>query len=327
MLFANRNLTLNRHLPLTVLSSWQSARIILISTLLLALLSGIYARAASGMLVPLRVKGSFVIAAICKDGIIVASDSRGMLKDRRGQRIAYYDVNQKIFPLENKLIADTGYASLNDTRVSFLSALMSHFAQSPLSAVEVDQLPGSYFAYASSLLGPLGANSAKLQTLMFAGYERGRSTICIYEGESSRATKCRSSGYFSSPKQQILGLQNIGSLSFEDAAQVMEATINDYAAAVQPGLVGGPVVIRIITRSGSRWFVSHPDWPKWESFTDLADDYRIGRSQFQLMPGVSKAQLDALIEEGATWARLGQAANSQKPVAAVPVIGSFPPDR
>src|SRR5215469_12225006 len=71
---------------------------------------------------PVRVKGSFVIAAICKDGIIVASDSRGMLKDRTGRRLAYYDTNQKIFPIGDKLIADTGYASLNDPNISFLAA-------------------------------------------------------------------------------------------------------------------------------------------------------------------------------------------------------------
>src|SRR3974390_1439735 len=101
---------------------------------------------------PIRIKGSFVIAAVCKDGIIVASDSRGTLKDHQGRRIAYYDINQKIFPIGDKLIADTGYASLNDPKISFLSTLMSDFAASPNSRVAVDALPDSYFAYASTVL-------------------------------------------------------------------------------------------------------------------------------------------------------------------------------
>ena len=84
----------------------------------------------------IRIKGSFVIAAICKDGIIVASDSRGTLKDKRGRRIAYYDNNQKIFPMGNSLIADTGYTSLNDPKISFLSSLMSGFASNPLSRAD-----------------------------------------------------------------------------------------------------------------------------------------------------------------------------------------------
>ncbi|HXW93527.1 MAG TPA: hypothetical protein VEK33_23455 [Terriglobales bacterium] len=305
----------------------QVVRAFRISIVLLALCFERPAQNALRASAPIHVKGSFVIAAICKDGIIVASDSRGMLKDRHGRRIAYYDVNQKIFPIANKLIADTGYASLNDARISFLPALMSRFARSPGSRVDVDQLPASYFTYAGSVLGAAGVLSAKVQTLVFAGFKEGRPILCIYEGESSRTTSCRSSGYLSSPKQEILGLQNVRSLSFGDAAQVMKKTIDDYAAAVQPGSVGGPVVLRVITRSDSEWFGSRPDWPNWQSFADLAYDYRMSRVPFYLMPGIGKAQLNELVDDGANWVRLGQTTNSQKPGVVAPVIGSHPSDR
>jgi 20S proteasome alpha/beta subunit len=299
----------------------------LIVILLLSTLLSVVAYANPKQTQPFRVKGSFVIAAICKDGIIVASDSRGTLKDRQGRRIAYYDINQKIFPVGDKMIADTGYASLNDAKVSFLSALMSRFSHSFLSSVDVDQLPNSYFKYASTVLPAAGAESAKLQTLVFAGYERTRPTLCIYEGESSRAIKCRNSGYLSSPHQQVFELANVGSLSFQEAAQIMRQTIDDYAAAVQPGSVGGPVVIRTITASGSKWFGTPPNWPDWEAFTDLAKDYKNNRVPFHLMPGVNKEQLDKLIDDGAVWARLGQTSSARGSATDVPVIGSYPPDR
>ena len=86
----------------------------------------------------------------------------------------------------------------------------------------------------------------------------------------------------------------------------MRKTIEDYAAAVSPGLVGGPVVIRTLTPSGSEWLGSHPDWPQWDSFNDLEKDYDSGRVPFELMPGVAKSELDSLIVEGAAWARFGQ---------------------
>lgn len=259
-----------------------------------------------GTLQPVRVKGSFVIAAICRDGIIVASDSRGMLKDRVGRRIGYYDTNQKIYPMRDKLIADTGYASLNDPRISFLSALMSRFAKSESSRVEVDQLPTSYFKYSSDLLSNAGANSAKLQTLFFAGFKAKKPEICIYQGQSSHAVHCTFQGYLSSPGQHIDELRNLRAMTFAQAAAVMRKTIEEYAAAVRPGLVGGPVVIRTLTPSGSEWFGSHPDWPQWDSFNDLEKDYDSGRVPFELMPGVAKAELDSLIVEGAAWARFGQ---------------------
>lgn len=260
----------------------------------------------SGQLPPVRVKGSYVIAAICRDGIIVASDSRGMLKDRRGRRIGYYDTNQKIYPMRDKLIADTGYASLNDPKISFLSALMLRFAKSESSRVEVDQLPSSYFKYSADILSNAGADSAKVQTLFFAGFKGKKPEICLYQGQSTHAVKCTFEGYLSSPNQHIEKLQNLRSMSFSQAAAVMRKTIEDYAAAVTPGLVGGPVVIRTLTPSGSGWFGSHPDWPQWDSFSDLEKDYDSGRVPFALMPGVAKTELDSLIVEGAAWARFGQ---------------------
>lgn len=268
---------------------------------------------------PIRIKGSFVIAAICKDGIIVASDSRGTLKDKNGRRIAYYDNNQKIFPMGNKVVADTGYASLNDPKISFLSALMSRFASNPLSRAEVDQLANAYFKYASLVLLGAAAESAKVQTLVFAGYENGRPMLCIYQGEANRATTCRSEGYVSSPRQPIAGLEKVSSLSFGEAAKVIEKAIEDYASAVQPGPVGGPVVVRTITRSHSQWFSIPPDWPTWVSFADLASDYKAGRISFRLMPGIEKTELDALIQDGDTWARVGR---SEQPSAGAPLIGS-----
>jgi len=291
-------------------------------TVLLGAVTSISVAGDSAQPAPVRVKGSFVIAAICKDGIIVASDSRGMLKDRQGRRLAYYDTNQKIFPIGDKLIADTGYASLNDPDISFLAALMTRFANNPFSRVEVDQLPNSYFSFAASILPSAGAESAKLQTLVFAGFTRNKPKLCIYHGESGRTLGCSSAGYVSSPRERIQGLQNVQNMSFSEAAQVMRKTIDDYAAAVQPGLVGGPVVIRTITHAASQWFGSHPEWPTWSSFSDLAEDYKGNHVSFQLMPGVVKGQLDALISEGDAWARAGHGASISRTGGNAPLIDS-----
>jgi hypothetical protein len=257
---------------------------------------------------PVRVKGSYVIAAICRDGIIVASDSRGMLKDVRGRRIAYYDTNQKIFPLGNKIIADTGYASLNDPQISFLSALMFRFADTEGAYADVDEIPHSYFQFAERALPRAGADSAKFQTLMFAGYKGVRPELCIYEGQSTQKVSCTFSGYLSSPRQQISGLKDLRSLSFDRTAQIMRKTIEDYAAAVQPGLVGGPVVLRIITRTASEWLGGHPEWPRWTSFSDLDRDYTQRHVLFHLMPGVAKTELDTLVDAGSAWAKAGRRA-------------------
>jgi hypothetical protein len=230
-----------------------------------------------------------------------------VVKDRQGRRLAYYDINQKIFPIGNSLIADTGYASLNDPNISFLSALMLRFAHSRISVPDVDELPASYFHYVDETLPSAGANSAKIQTLVFAGFKGSTPLLCIYKGESSRNVECQSSGYLSSPNERIMAFEQVSSLSFQEAVRVMQKTIDDYAAAIQPGSVGGPVVIRSITSSRSKWLSSIPAWPNWSSFADLAKDYNAGRLPYHLMPGINKSQLDAVIEESASWASLRQA--------------------
>jgi len=104
----------------------------------------------------------------------------------------------------------------------------------------------------------------------------------------------------------------------------MRRIIDDYAAAVQPGSVGGPVVIRTITKSSSQWLGAHPQWPQWESFADLAEAYENNRVSYHMMPGVDKARLDAVVEEGAVWSRLGQQTPAlQKSISDAPVIGSY----
>ena len=190
---------------------------------------------------------------------------------------------------------------------------MAEFAQSPRSHIDVDRLPDSYFDYVDRELSAQAAKSAKVQTLVFAGFKQTEPTLCVYRGENSNKTvKCRSSGYLTSPQGHITGLEKVGALSFEQAAKVMQKEIDGYAAAVQPGLVGGPVVIRVITPSASAWLGQPPQWPRWKSFSDLAGDYQTGLVPFHLMPGANKAELDTLISQGAAWAHLQHSASSSR---------------
>ncbi len=54
---------------------------------------------------------------------------------------------------------------------------MSDFASSPRSHTRLEQLPSSYFTYVNATLPADGADSAKVQTLMFAGYDRDKASI------------------------------------------------------------------------------------------------------------------------------------------------------
>lgn len=92
----------------------------------------------------LSVKGSFLIAAICKDGIVLASDSRGNIFDRSDRDetpIAYFDANQKIFPVGRHAIADTGQGLILNV---FFSAIVRSSARATQTFRWIDSYQPSF---------------------------------------------------------------------------------------------------------------------------------------------------------------------------------------
>jgi hypothetical protein len=144
---------------------------------------------------PLRAHGSFMLAAICRDGIVVATDSRSTLKDSHGKAIAYFDSSPKIFSVRVFTIAYTGHALLNDPKLSWLSAFVEEFARSRESDVPLEQLLPSLITFAEKRLSPEGRLSARQQTFISAGYAHGAPRLCYYQGQSDGSYGCISSGY------------------------------------------------------------------------------------------------------------------------------------
>ncbi|MGA8618866.1 MAG: hypothetical protein WB660_10180 [Candidatus Sulfotelmatobacter sp.] len=76
---------------------------------LLAVLVLYTARGATTQLSPsMVVHGSFAVVIICKDGIVVAADSRGTIQNSRGKKLGYYNDVQKVFVLNHNVLAYTG---------------------------------------------------------------------------------------------------------------------------------------------------------------------------------------------------------------------------
>jgi hypothetical protein len=104
MSFSNANLSRLDNGPLSSLkpslsSPKQTAiRRLVARPVLLALLVLHTARGATTQFFPPMVAhGSFAMVIICKDGIVVATDSRGTIENSRGGRLGYYDDVQKLF--------------------------------------------------------------------------------------------------------------------------------------------------------------------------------------------------------------------------------------
>jgi len=60
-----------------------------------------------------NIKGSYFIAAICKDGIVIGADTRGAVLDSLSRPYGYFDSVQKVFALKSTILAEAGYISLH----------------------------------------------------------------------------------------------------------------------------------------------------------------------------------------------------------------------
>jgi len=61
----------------------------------------------------IKMHGTYQIAAICKDGIVVGTDTRCSIDDGNRHIMCYYDSVQKVFPFKNYAISSSGSMLIN----------------------------------------------------------------------------------------------------------------------------------------------------------------------------------------------------------------------
>lgn len=128
----------------------------------------------------LLLKGSFVIVAICRDGIILASESRANIFDKtdKEQRpIAYYDGIQKIYPIGSVAMAETGQGLIMNV---FFSEIVNQFVQATGSSLRADQLLPMFISYCERQYPFMAVQEIKKQKLFSAGYINNHPTICYF---------------------------------------------------------------------------------------------------------------------------------------------------
>jgi len=251
--------------------------------------------------------GSLVVAAITPHGIVVASDSRGTIRDAwSGRPIAFYDAVQKVFPIQNAVIAYTGSDTLGNR---FLGPVIEAFRDSPHSRQPVPELLQALILFVDQNYPPMVAQSMRAETLIAAGYDQGKPYLCYRMGEFDGKFYCQSSGFI--PALAPLQAQDLENASPEAAADLVRSTIATFPRSWlsfrhQPGVaskIGGPTRVRLLFPDGSRWYGAPPASHEWLFLSDWVAAYRAGKVHFTLYPGVTQKDVASLLERGATWSR------------------------
>lgn len=244
-----------------------------------------------------NIKGSFVIAAICKDGIIVAAESRANIFDKTDENrepIAYYDTEQKLFPIgQSRVIVHTGQGLILNI---FFSAIVEKIS-TVLAKPQINNLLPTFIAHCQKNYPEAAVNEIKKQILFAAGYINSHPTICYFNLQQAQPYGCIQDSGFIESAPTILREHDISILSCEEATNLAEKAIQKYADEDDRWkTIGGPVSIVQITQDDCKWLKNKPCEQKWVYIQDFVRDYQSGDVDINLIAPATKQQLDELLQ-------------------------------
>jgi len=244
-------------------------------------------------------KGSFVIAAICKDGIILASEARANIFDKTDENqepIAYYDGIQKIFPVGSTAIAETGQGLILNV---FFSAIVCQFTRDLRVSLHVNQLLPAFVSYCEQKLPRVAVSEVKKQKLFSAGYVGSHPTICYFNQDQPAAPfGCvQDSGFIQSAVTLLTQYaEELPTISAERVTDLAIQAIKTYAAKGDRWkTIGGPIDVLLVSGEGCHWLEKNSLTTDWKYIQDLIAAYRARELEITLIPPADREQLEDLL--------------------------------
>ena len=220
------------------------------------------------------IKGTYWIGAICKDGIVIGSDTRGNIltnnKELKDTAIAYYDTCQKVFEFKNFAYASSGTAIIGG---KFMGYYLKQFEESKYgncNAVNSIEKLDSFF---KSKYPKLEQEFLSLGIITAGYYNNGHPALCalslqeekclVDEGAIGQDEYCRLDKIYK-PKYTC-----------KEMANIIEKTIykiaNDYK---KKDKIGGPIMIIKISKDNKcTWLKNKPTHKSWDDMSDLYKAY------------------------------------------------------
>jgi hypothetical protein len=202
------------------IGKWLIGHPALLAVLLLYTAGGTTTQLSPSMVV----HGSFAVVIVCKDGIVVAADSRGTIQNSRGKNLGYYDDVQKVFVLSHNVLAYTGLDTIQNL---YFGAVVRDFSKN--SPQDVQHVATAFSDY-SAAFSPEAKTQLLNQKLLLAGYsETGEPTICYFSMVQTvgPAQECSHRGFIASDHCLLdrVGAERIRALDHSQAAVMARKAI------------------------------------------------------------------------------------------------------
>jgi hypothetical protein len=188
--------------------------------------------------------GTLVFTVICKDGILIASDSRASFTIGKGksQKVyAYLDNNQKIFTIGNFKIGVTGLSMLNK---QFISEIIEKFNKTFNPDSTLENTFNTFLSFLKIKMNVPDSSIFGENQYILAGYENSKPiTLGISSGRTIREMRIGGlihsdknfEGYLKKPSNMELTCINI--------APLLESAIYRFADDKNDNMIGGPIHI------------------------------------------------------------------------------------
>jgi 20S proteasome alpha/beta subunit len=241
------------------------------------------------------VKGSFMIAAIGKDGIIVATETRGNIFDLRDEKetpIGYYDGVQKEFIIGSTVLANTGKGAIGNV---FFSAVINEFKAKLIVYPPVDAFFNVFKEFYNSCMPKKFQDQIESNLMLVAGFKEGKPMICYFQNS---AVGCiESEGYVESDTT-IFADKYTKNLSCDLLAELAKDAIKKYSERKENWkTIGGDVCIIKITKAEGPSWLKKIDFRKWVYTTDLIKDYNAGKVNINLIVPFKKEDLEKVFND------------------------------
>jgi len=233
-----------------------------------------------------KTHGSFTIAAICIDGILIESDTRSECSVGR-DTVGYYDTVQKVFVVNNFGVANSGLASVGS---DFFYHYLKEFMETNPTCKAVDFLnnflvfiKGRYPVYFDDFLN---------NPVIVAGYDKG--TPYILETKHGKFNTVKGAGYKESDSLINFSNDFFSTRTCKDAAEIIETGLKDFVSKFHlEHSIGGPLMALMITKDNKpAWIKNAPINSPRETTRDFMEDYKAGKLNFHFFSRESKLEFE-----------------------------------
>lgn len=241
-----------------------------------------------------QICGSYSLAAVCKDGIVIAADSRGVIFDdeTNGNRTyyAFFDSVQKIFVLKNTVVCVTRLLSIQNVFISGFIAEAKRDLPDSLNPYDaIIRLREAVFNKS-----PKFFESFYDLNIFSAGYVDSEAVMC---GKQNRSIECfKGAMVFSNDSLTQFSPYGKYSPDFcierscEEIGKLMMQEIIHYSQAIDSITVGGPIyVLKITKEKGIQWLGAYPPQNQFTHTDELfLEHFNLGEKRLKFFSDESK---------------------------------------